>query len=65
MIVELNAKQRDLLLRLLDNEIGDLGPVIHHTHTYKDAVKEQREDLRVLRELLTDVPVETVPQGSR
>lgn len=52
MLVELTAQQRDLLLRLVDEEIGDLGREIHHTRTYKDPLKEQRRDIVALRNLL-------------
>ncbi len=63
MIVELTSTQRDILLRLLDAALEELGPEIHHTWTYKDDLKEQRRTLLNLRALLTDVPP-MVPEPS-
>lgn len=52
MLVDLTPQQRDLLVRLVDKEVGDLGAEIHHTRTYKDPLKEQRRDIMALRDLL-------------
>lgn len=53
MLVELSAEQRAVLLRLIDAEIRELGPEIHHTRTDKDPLKEQRRFLRELRAQLS------------
>lgn len=54
MRVDLNPDQRELLLRLLDGAIRDLGPEIRHTDDsgLKDDLREQRRDLWHVRELL-------------
>ncbi len=52
MLVELTPQQRDLLLRLVDEEIVDVGREIHHTRTYKDPLKEQKREIMALRDLL-------------
>lgn len=54
MNVALTAKQRDVLLRLVDEEIAELGLEIHHTRTYKDPLKEQKHELCALRDLLAE-----------
>ncbi len=52
MRVELTGQERRLLLRLVDAELRELGPEIHHTRTGKDPLKEQRRELLDLREHL-------------
>ena len=55
MMVELSSTQRDLLLQLVDAALREIGPEIRHTMTsaYKDDLKDQRRDLRSVRDLLT------------
>ena len=55
MSVELTPRERNLLLQLVEAEIRELGPEIHHTRTYKDPLKEQRRELRSLWEHLMQV----------
>ncbi len=54
MHVELSRQQRDLLLQIVDSAIRELGPEIRHTATssFKDALKDERRELRTVRELL-------------
>ncbi len=47
MTLELTPQERDLLVGLLDREISDLGPEIHHTDT-----RSFRQDLKATRQLL-------------
>jgi hypothetical protein len=60
MIVELTAAQRALLLELVGEALDEVGPEIHHTRTsgYKAELKEQRQTLKSLRNLLSDMPQE-------
>jgi len=57
MLVQLTPEQRDRLLQLVDDAAQELGPEIHHTvtRTYKDDLKEQRRELRILHDLLSGV----------
>ncbi len=68
MLVQLTPPQRDVLVQLLDQALEELGPEIHHTmtRTYKDDLKEQRRDLRTLRDLLSaaDAPREVTSATS-
>jgi len=64
MWVELSPEQRDYLLRLVDAEIRELGPEIHHTRTYKDELKEQRRELWQLRDRLAAVVPEQTPRAN-
>jgi hypothetical protein len=54
MNVDLTAEQRDLLLRLVNAALRDIGPEIRHTmtSTYKDDLKAERRDLQGVRDLL-------------
>ncbi len=54
MLVQLTPQQRDVVLQLIDSAMLELGPEIHHTITraYKEDLKEQRRELRALRDLL-------------
>jgi len=58
MIVELTSAQRDLLLRLVDEALEEIGPEIHHTTVpaYRENLKRERQELTNLRMLLSDVP---------
>jgi hypothetical protein len=46
------------LLQLIDSAMLELGPEIHHTvaRAYKEDLKEQRRELRALRDLLGGPP---------
>ncbi len=57
MQVQLTPAQRDRLLQLVDSALLELGPEIHHTmtSTFKEELKEQRRELRALRDLLAGV----------
>ncbi|MCK4340505.1 MAG: hypothetical protein KAY37_02130 [Phycisphaerae bacterium] len=54
MIVELTPQQRDLLLQLVDEAVREIGPEIRHTDSssYKDDLKDRRQALRALHEVL-------------
>jgi hypothetical protein len=54
MHIDLTSEQRHLLLQLVDSAIRDMGPEIRHTttRTYKEDLKQQRRDLRQLRNVL-------------
>ena len=57
MVIELTPEEREVLLALVEREITDLGPEIHHTRTqtYREDLKAQQKALqglsRHLREL--------------
>jgi hypothetical protein len=55
MTFELTSTQRETLLGLVDQAIMELGPEIHHTVTrsYKDDLRELRQNLWALRVLLS------------
>jgi len=59
MTVHLTPEQRDTLLRLVDAEIRELGPEIHHTRTYKDDLKERKRWLQALYDLLANAGSES------
>lgn len=50
MIIEIPAEERDLLMTLVEREISDLGPEIHHTD-----VRKYREELKVEKQTLLDI----------
>jgi hypothetical protein len=54
MYIELNEDEREILERLLEHEISDLGPEIRHTNTssYRDDLKAHKKALRDLLERL-------------
>lgn len=54
MKIELTADECRVLLELVDERIGELGPEIHHTRTpaYHDELKELRRKLKSLQERL-------------
>ncbi len=54
MNLDLTAEQRELLLRLVNAALRDIGPEIRHTmtSTYKDDLKAERRDLQGVRDLL-------------
>jgi len=67
MVVELNPKQRNVLLQLIDEALDEIGPEIHHTfiRTYRDDLKVQRRELLGLQALLADVPAMDTDGGVR
>lgn len=54
IMLELSDQERNLLLAMLDREIGDLGPEIHHTDSssYRSELKSDRQVLTGLRKRL-------------
>jgi hypothetical protein len=54
MIVELTQEERDMLARLVEREIADLGPEIRHTDNchFRDELKLQKRAYRDLLEHL-------------
>ncbi len=58
MDVHLTPQQRDLLLELVDQEIAEMGPEIHHTRTrsYRQDLKGRRSVLAHLRAELAGEP---------
>ncbi len=50
MLIEIDADQREVLATLIQRELDDLGPEIHHTRT-----KSYREDLKVRKERLAQL----------
>ena len=52
MVIELTAEERDRLVQLLDAAILELGAEIHHTRTFKDDLKDQRQEFRQMRDRL-------------
>ncbi len=56
MVVELTPEEREVLLALVEREIGDLGPEIHHTRTqtYREDLKAQQRTLRDLFQRLRE-----------
>lgn len=64
MLVRLTSQQRDALVRFVDEEIAALGPEIHHTRTYKDDLKEQRRELKGLRDALQHPVGETAESAA-
>lgn len=58
MIVELTPEQRDLLLRLVNIELDEIGPEIRHSFrgSVREELRDERRQLGGLRDLLGDVP---------
>ena len=56
MHIELSTEERDMLVRLIEREIHELGPEIRHTQTssYRDDLKGDKQALRKLLERLRD-----------
>jgi hypothetical protein len=68
MTVQLTPEQRDVLLELVNREMLEIGPEIHHTWTrdYREGLKEQRQTLQSLRDMLAaaeQTPAESLPKG--
>lgn len=55
MLLELNEEEQQVFIELLDREIQDLGPEIHHTQTssYRDELRARKELLARLRDRLS------------
>jgi uncharacterized protein YjiS (DUF1127 family) len=51
MILELTEQERFALERMVEREVSDLGPEIHHTRT-TDYRQDLKAEKRMLRELL-------------
>ncbi len=67
MILELTPEQRAVLLELIQDEINEIGPEIHHTwkRAYRDDLKDRRRVLLSLRALLApNEAVELAPGGA-
>ncbi|MCG3149356.1 MAG: hypothetical protein PCFJNLEI_02816 [Verrucomicrobiae bacterium] len=59
-MLELNDRERDLLIRLLETARGETGTEIHHARDYKtrDSLREEREVvMRLLEQLSATTPV--------
>ncbi len=54
MTIELPPEERDLLVALVEREISDLGPEIHHTDTrsYRDELRIEKRTLQHILEHL-------------
>ncbi len=63
MDVQLTPEQRDLLLELVDEEMLELGPEIHHTRTrtYREGLKDRRSILTELRAHLIEAAPAVAP----
>ena len=55
MQIEVSLEELKLLRELVDREITNLSPEIHHTRTpnYRDGLKAHRDELQELRDHLT------------
>ena len=58
MLLELTNQERDLLARLIQRELDELGPEIHHTvrRDYREDLKAERRQLTELMNRLTPAP---------
>jgi hypothetical protein len=58
MLLELTDQERDLLVRLVQRELDELGPEIHHTvrRDYREDLKTERRRLSELLSHLAAVP---------
>ncbi len=56
MTVELSPEEREVLLGLVEREIAELAPEIHHTRTrtYREDLKAQQRTLRDLLDHLRE-----------
>lgn len=56
MMIDLTPEEREVLLKLVEREIGELGPEIRHTttRTYREDLKAQQRTLRNLFEHLRE-----------
>ncbi len=65
MRIELTSSQRDTLLELVEEALGDIGPEIRHakTYSYKQGLQECRRNLSVLRGLLGETESADQPGG--
>ncbi len=54
MHIEITPGQRELLLELVNDEVNELGPEIHHTtrQAYREDLRDRRRVLLSLRALL-------------
>ncbi len=54
MQLEITHQQAEVLKRLIEREVSEIGPEIHHTRTYslRDELREQRTELQALHEQL-------------
>ena len=54
MLIELNAEEVDIVRRLVETRLKELGPEIHHTRSndFKDALKDLRSKLERLEQRL-------------
>lgn len=56
MALEIAARERELLLELVDREVEELGPEIHHTTRagFRHELEEKRRSLVDLRDRLAE-----------
>ncbi len=56
MVVELTPEEREVLLALVEREIAEIGPEIHHTRTrtYREDLKAQQRALKSLSDRLRE-----------
>ena len=54
MVVQVTPRQRDLLVQLLSEELGEIGSEIHHAaiSSYKHDLQDERRELRDLLDRL-------------
>ena len=57
MVIELNTRQCEMIRRLVEREIDELGPEIHHTMTrdFKDELKQERHAYQEILHILEPV----------
>ncbi len=63
MTIELNPKEAAVLANLLEQELGELNPEIHHTwmRDYRQDLKDYRATVRALHERLLQVQAGAAP----
>lgn len=56
MLFELTTEEREMLVRLLEREVRELGPEIRHTETaeYHDRLRAYRAQIALLRDRLAE-----------
>jgi hypothetical protein len=54
MQIEINEKEHEMLVRLIERELGNLGPEIHHTSTpaFHRELKEDKKNFIYLLDRL-------------
>ena len=65
MILELNAREAEIVRQLIDQSVRELGHEIHHAHSreVRERLTERRQILNLLLVRTGEAPAETAASG--